>query len=254
MEVNKVGMPSKKYKKPVSKASSEIERSIALANILPLNQEMPDIFRIVRHKNKEVRKELSAKQSAVKKEFGAILPNLTTLTLLYDYSVENAKPETENTLRKTLIGSLTNLPDNFFEILRTLSINGLKDKELKVNKLLSADYADIWRLAISYDYIRNYRKSLLDLLFRLEAERKGLYRTGGYFPLHLQAEIDLDSEGNLKVFGIVAEIGKFDHNRLRLCPYCKYVYWMKREDSNTCGKRSCVDAFQYQKKKNGGSK
>lgn len=241
--VNKIVMP-RKYDK-VRDCPEDLEVEILLANILPLDIVMPDILGYVRVKNEFIKDRIDKRRKEVKEYFGETMPNLITLTLFYNICIENYQPETLITLRNVLIDCLKRLPSDFFTTLRELT----KLQHLNLKNLKKASHTEIDTLVVAYDFIRNTRQSMLEFIFRLESERKGFSRTGGYFPFTIPATIERDKEGNYSVAGLAGLIGSFDPNRLKLCPICQYIYWAKRLDSKTCGDSTCIDGFQNQKKK-----
>lgn len=238
-------MPKKYEKKGI--CPDELEFNILLANILPLDVEMPDILLFVRTQNEFIKEQISRRKAEVKQCFGATMASLTALTLFYDVALENARPNTKITLRNVLRKCLRSFPNDFFLNLRAFAqLDNLPLQELK-----TTPHTNIDKLIVTYDLIRHIRQGMIEFIFRLESEREGLYRTGGYFPFTIPAMIGKDESGKFFVSGLAGLIGKFDVSRIRLCPMCSYIYWAKRLDSKTCGKQTCIDKFQTRKKKAG---
>lgn len=234
----------------VRECPKDLKFFILLANLLPLEKDLPDLLGCVRKKNEKVKEILDKKRRETKGRFGEVMKNITSLTFFYDLAVEGAFPDTPITIRKLLSRYLRQFPSDFIDVLFTLA---KCDKSI-LDNIAQADFQDIGRIIGTYDFIRSSRQSITEFIFRLEYYRYLVsIGEGGlsdhYFPFSSQVLISKDSDGKLVLAGFASLIGTFDADHLRLCKICKKIYWAKRRDSKTCGEKKCVDGYQNNEKR-----
>ncbi len=256
----------KKYRKK-SECPEEVDLFITLTNMIPLEVKMPDIFKIVIRKNDFIKREFEKRAIENKLSVLHNVRNFPRLIIFYDYAFESAynfektNPEkspsldffTSNdwfkdndlTLRRALIACLKKLPLDFF---KAVAIN-MDMPQLTLSSLKNLDHTEIGKIVAIYDYVREIRTGMISLVTSLTSSREQPSVQRNYFPVSIPAKADIDEDGNLHLTGVAGQIGKFDHNRLRLCQMCRLVFWEKRSGSKTCGKKKCVDGFQNNLKK-----
>lgn len=137
----------------------------------------------------------------------------------------------------------------------TLGKDMMGDDVLGPDELCPAEPAELtesdkfnWAMS-KYTSFHTIRESLQALVRHLDSERKiklaarGTgYLSLGWFPLTLTTTIERGSDGKLRTTGLASLLGTFDDSRLRTCQICEHIFWAKRKDSKTCGRR-CLNVF-----------
>lgn len=69
-----------------------------------------------------------------------------------------------------------------------------------------------------------------------------------YYYNYREEKLDFKPFDYLDFFALLTKL-KGSLKRIKLCPICDGVFWAKKTNALTCGSQKCIDALQYQKKK-----